>query len=46
MGASPDKDAGGGVATLSELLGDFSRQMTQVLQETNPLLPSSPEVRR
>jgi uncharacterized lipoprotein YmbA len=37
QGPAPDTDPAGAVATLSDVLADFSRQLAQVLQQTVPL---------
>lgn len=38
QGPSPDANPSGAIATLSELVADFSRQVAQVLKETTPAL--------
>lgn len=38
QGPAPDANAGGAIATLSELVADFSRQLAQALHETAPPL--------
>ena len=40
-GPSPDANPSGAVATLSDLIADFSRQLEQVLKETVPAVKQS-----
>jgi uncharacterized lipoprotein YmbA len=42
QGPSPDADPSGAVATLSDLVGELSRQIAQALKETTPQLRSAP----
>ena len=42
QGPTPDAGASGAVATLSELVADFSRQLAQALKETTPASRDSP----
>jgi uncharacterized lipoprotein YmbA len=45
QGPSPEADAAGAVATLSELVGDLSQQLAQTIRESTPLARPAPVTR-
>ena len=45
QGPSPDADPSGAVATLSELVADFSRQLAQAIKETTRDRQAAPVAR-